>query len=79
MTKQAPTAERSQTKLEMVHALLAKSEGASLATICAATGWQAHSARAALSGLRKAGYTLERSQDPAGSIYRITAAPKVKP
>ncbi|MGJ8583434.1 MAG: DUF3489 domain-containing protein [Marinosulfonomonas sp.] len=43
-----------------------------------ATGWQPHSVRAALSGLRKAGYTIDRS-DPeiAGrtSVYRITSAP----
>lgn len=66
------------TKIETVRELLAAPDGASLDAICAATGWQAHSARAALSGLRKAGYVIERvrSADKPGaaSFYRITAA-----
>jgi hypothetical protein len=41
---------------------------------------QAHSARAVLSGLRKAGYTIEREAPGEGrnasSVYRITAAPE---
>lgn len=43
------------TKIETVRALLAAPDGVSLEALCAATGWQPHSARAALSGLRKAG------------------------
>ena len=70
-----------QTKTDKVRAMLSQPKGASLEAICKATGWQPHSARAVLSGLRKAGYTIER-EIPEGSktgasIYRITAVPEV--
>ena len=48
------------TKITTLLEMLEREDGASLSEICAATGWQAHSARAALSGLRKAGHTIER-------------------
>lgn len=71
---------RKQTKTDKVRAMLSQSKGASLEAICKATGWQAHSARAVLSGLRKAGYTIEREMPGEGktgaSLYRITAAPE---
>jgi Protein of unknown function (DUF3489) len=41
-------------------AMLSTETGASLDDICAVFGWQPHSARAALSGLRKAGIAIER-------------------
>lgn len=53
-----------------------KPKGASLEAICADTGWQRHSARAALSGLRKAGHTIERQPSNGkggGAIYRISS------
>ena len=43
-----------------------------------ATGWQAHSVRAALSGLRKNGYTIARvdpTKPDGDAVYRITAKP----
>lgn len=67
-----------QTKTGKVRAMLTRPQGASLEVICKATGWQKHSARAVLSGLRKAGYTIEREaqeEKGAGSVYRITAEP----
>ncbi len=62
-----------QTKKAKVQAMLQRPTGATLAAICKATGWQAHSARAALSGLRKAGCQIERTvqKGGAGSVYRI--------
>lgn len=69
-----------QTKTDKVRAMLSQSKGARLEAICKATGWQPHSARAVLSGLRKAGYTIEREipegAKPGASIYRITASPE---
>jgi len=53
------------TKIETLRSMLARPEGASLEVICQTMGWQAHSARAALSGLRKAGHTITRA--PAGN------------
>ena len=76
MAKETKAAASRQTKLDMVRKLLRRSEGASLTDICSATGWQPHSARAVLSGLRKSGYNIERAADPAGSVYRITDVPK---
>ncbi len=40
-----------------------------------ATGWLAHTTRAALTGLRKRGYAvaIDRSDDKRGSFYRISA------
>jgi DNA-binding transcriptional regulator PaaX len=55
--------------------MLARPSGASIEAICKAMGWQPHSARAALSGLRKAGHVVERDAatgKAGGSIYRIT-------
>lgn len=47
------------TKRDLVLALLRRADGASLATISEATGWLPHSARAALTGLRKKGHAIE--------------------
>ena len=44
---------RKQTKTDKVRAMLARPEGTSLDAICKSTGWQPHSARAVLSGLRR--------------------------
>lgn len=69
---------RKQTKTAKVQAMLRRTSGASLEAICKATGWQPHSARAALSGLRKTGLAIEREaagDGTAGSVYRITATP----
>lgn len=68
-----------QTKKDKVRAMLERADGATLDAICKATGWQAHSARAALSGFRKAGHTVERftpGDGKAGAArYRITTSP----
>ena len=59
--------------------LLRRKAGADLAALKSATGWQDHSVRAALSRLRKAGYTIDRAH-PAkpdnGPVYRITGGPE---
>lgn len=63
-----------QTKTVRLQAMLMRPTGTSLAAICKTTGWQAHSARAALSGLRKSGHVIERTVSPdkaVGSVYRI--------
>ena len=71
-----------QTKTARVQAMLERPGGASLEAICKVTGWQTHSARAALSGLRKAGHQIERvpaEGKAGGAVYRITGmaeAPK---
>ena len=66
------------TKRARVIELLKAGGGADVATLSAALGWQQHSIRAALTGLRKTGFTIERTTpDGAGAAtYRITAEPK---
>lgn len=74
-----PPTLKKTSKAARVLTMLAKPKGASLGVICTATGWQPHSARAAISGLRKAGHAIERLPgDGKGgaSVYRITSAPK---
>ena len=75
----APEAKARPTKSELVTRLLSRKAGADLATLRDATGWQPHSVRAALSGLRKAGYAIDRQAAKSGDggpVYRITAQPK---
>jgi Protein of unknown function (DUF3489) len=68
------SAAAASTKLEQIVAMLSRPEGASLAELVAATGWQAHSVRGALAGsLKRKGYSI-RSEKAAGERrYRIEA------
>ena len=54
--------------------LLQEEGGVPLAAIVAATGWQAHSARAALTGLRQQGHAIERGKLDGETRYAITSA-----
>jgi len=68
-----------ETKAAILRRLLTRKNGADLAALQLATGWQPHSVRAALSGLRKAGFSIERTDaaKPGGTAtYRITAGPE---
>jgi hypothetical protein len=59
-------------KSAQVIALLEAEDGATLVDLCAATGWQAHTCRAFLTGLRKKGRVLERSHRVDGaSVYKL--------
>lgn len=51
---------RPETRTEQLLALLRRDNGASLADITTATGWLPHSARAALTGLRKKGVAIDK-------------------
>jgi hypothetical protein len=70
-TRKAAARGPTQTKAARLRAMLAEPEGASLARIMAETGWQAHTVRAALSGLRKAGTSLARERVDEVTVYRI--------
>ncbi len=67
----ATTAGARQTKQAAILNLLRRAEGASIGDLTSATGWQAHSVRAALTGLRKRGHDIERSVESGASHYRI--------
>jgi len=60
-------------KTGLIVDLLKKPKGASLAELCAATGWQSHSVRGALSGAikKKLGLPLLSEKTDKGRIYRI--------
>jgi hypothetical protein len=61
-----------QTKKGSILTLLQRPKGAAISELTAATGWQVHSVRAALTGFRKEGKELVRDKDQAGvTLYRI--------
>jgi hypothetical protein len=66
-----PIPPRNGTKVAEVIALLQRGDGATLAELVAATGWLPHTTRAALTGLRKRGYAIDRTHESRGSVYRI--------
>jgi hypothetical protein len=63
---------REGSKLASVMALLRRSEGAAIDVLTKATGWLPHTTRAAITGVRKRGYSviLDRSAEGA-SVYRL--------
>jgi hypothetical protein len=61
-----------QSKKTAVIALLARPDGAAISDLIGVTGWQVHSVRAALTGLRKEGKELVRAKDATGvTHYRL--------
>jgi hypothetical protein len=71
--KTAPAA-RPGSKAEQVLSMLRRPNGATLNELVEATGWQPHTTRAALTGLRKKGHTLEKSKRDEATCYRIEEA-----
>jgi predicted GNAT superfamily acetyltransferase len=69
---------REGTKLAAVIALLVRPDGASLDEMIAATEWLPHTTRAALTGLRKRGYAVERRRIEGKTRYAIAASHKAK-
>ena len=66
------TQQKAATKPETILKLVRRKNGATLKAMQDATGWQPHSVRAALTGLRKKGHTIERSKDGKGiTVYRV--------
>lgn len=62
------------TKKQRLQALLRRKGGASLDALQKEFGWQPHTVRAAVSGVRKAGNTVVCVTGKSGSVYRIVAA-----
>jgi DNA-binding MarR family transcriptional regulator len=75
---QAPAAEpgkaRAETKIAKVIALLGRGEGATLAELVEATGWQPHTTRAALTGLKKKGHVISKTKRGEATCYLIGPA-----
>jgi len=57
--------------------MLSKDKGVTLDALVEATGWLPHTARAALTGLRKRGFAIERTRhETKGSLYQIIGGQK---
>lgn len=65
------------TKKAQLIRMLNRKAGADVATISAKFGWQSHTTRAALTGLRKSGYSIvsEKAGPGQPSRYRIAPEP----
>lgn len=68
------------TKKDQLIKLLGAKAGADIGVLSEKLGWQEHTTRAALTGLRKAGYEIAGEKPAKGgkSTYRILAVPKPK-
>lgn len=73
-SKATKTGSQSVTKISTVVELLERNGGATLDEIVQSIGWQPHSARAALTNLRKKGHTIEKSQREHQTCYHISAS-----
>ena len=62
------------TKQDQVLELLRREGGAPLGAITEATGWLPHTARAALTGLRKKGHEVTRSKVEGETRYSVQSA-----
>lgn len=67
---------KAKTKADHIVGLLGRADGASIAEIMKATGWQAHSVRGFMSGhLKKQGRSVQSAQDENGTRrYRLKVA-----
>ena len=75
----AGVAPRTGTKQALIVEMLSKEGGATLDALIEATGWLPHTTRAALTGLRKKGYVIERigGEGKGPSAYWVAPATKV--
>jgi hypothetical protein len=68
----------SPTKSDLVISLLSRPDGATASELVSATGWQLHSLRAFISGLRKRGHAILRSKENGEARYAISS-PETRP
>lgn len=71
-----PATKPETTKRAQLIALLQQEGGVTLDEIVAATNWLPHTTRAAMTGLRKAGLTVDSEKVDNVRRYRIVEAPK---
>ena len=57
--------------------MLSRKNGVTIDELIAATGWLPHTTRAALTGLRKRGHTIERRRTDDVTHYRIVATKEI--
>ena len=71
MPKDIDAAAPSVTKTAMLLTLLKTGTGASLEDMTDATSWQPHTVRAAMTGLRKKGHTVEKHVEGNTTIWSV--------
>ncbi len=62
------------TKRDRLRARLEQVGGASMTQLAQEFGWQPHTVRAAISGLRRAGLEVQRETGDASSVYSIVVS-----
>lgn len=73
-TIEKEAAARTESKKDRLICMLSRDGGTTIAEISAALGWQPHTTRAAITGLRKSGHEVETAKPAdrtSGLIYRI--------
>ncbi|MCQ4191278.1 DUF3489 domain-containing protein [Methylocystis suflitae] len=69
-------APRAGSKQALIVDMLSKEGGVTIDALIKATGWLPHTTRAALTGLRKRGFAVERiPHAPGASLYRVANRP----
>jgi hypothetical protein len=71
---------RANSKQDAVIGLLSRPDGATIASIMRATGWQQHSVRGFFAGVvrRKLGLTLQSEKSNGDRVYRIVSRKRSK-
>ncbi|MCC0025081.1 MAG: DUF3489 domain-containing protein [Hyphomicrobiaceae bacterium] len=67
---------RSPSKTALLIDALGVPDGATIEQLCKVVGWQSHSVRAALTGLKKKGIVITRTKTDGKSVYAIASAPE---
>jgi predicted transcriptional regulator len=77
--KPKPSKSSRTTKKDQLIKLLGSKSGADIKSLSEKLGWQQHTTRAAMSGLRKAGYEVagEKAAKGGASKFRILSVPAV--
>ena len=76
MTEKRHTTGKATPKKAQILTLLKRKSGATLDQLAKATGWQAHSIRAALTRLRQAGIAIQKTGKGKTGRYRVSDAPR---
>ena len=74
MTEIVDSAAPRVTKAATLLALLQTGTGASLEEMVEATGWQAHTVRAAMTGFRKKGHTIDKHVEGNTTVWSAKSA-----
>lgn len=76
---EGPDGRRITGKFAVLVELLRRPDGATIVDMCEATGWQKHSVRGAMSGLKQLGFEISSDKPANERIYAILPPPVPKP